>query len=226
MCGRFEIHSAIEIILRIFQAEAGGFDLRPSYNIAPTDTIPIVINDGKKNRLVPCRWGFVPSWSKDPATGYKMINARAETVSTSASFKDAFRGQRCIVPADGFFEWSRQGTVKSPRLVRLKSCRPMGFAGLYNNWRSPEGEETCTCTIITTAANEQVAPVHDRMPAILAEDQYALWLDPLMHDPKVLLPLLKPYPSAEIELFPVTPRMNSYKYNDPENIKPVALGTR
>jgi putative SOS response-associated peptidase YedK len=150
-----------------------------------------------------------------------MINARAETLTTNRSFKDAFRAQRCLVPADGFFEWSKQGAAKTPQLIRLKSCNPMGFAGLYNIWTSPEGEEICTCTIITTDANEQVARLHDRMPAILREDHYGLWLDPLVHDPKQLLPLLTPYPSEDLELFPVTPKMNSYTYNDPENIKPL-----
>ena len=126
-----------------------------------------------------------------------------------------------LVPADGFFEWNNQGASKTPHLIRLQSCRPMGFAGLYNIWTSPEGEEICTCTIITTDANELVARMHDRMPAIIPEDQYGLWLDPLTDDPKELLPLLKPYPSEKLELFPVTPKMNSYKYNEPENIKPV-----
>jgi putative SOS response-associated peptidase YedK len=222
MCGRFEIHSAIEIILRLFQIEGSTFDVQPNYNIAPSQEIAIVVNDGR-NRLVSGVWGFVPSWSREQKTGYRMINARAETLTTNRSFKDAFRTQRCLVPADGFFEWSRQGAVKTPQLIRLRSHSPMAFAGLYSIRTSPEGEEIRTCTIITTEANEQVARLHDRMPAIIPEDHYGLWLDPLVHDPKELLPLLKPYPAEELELFPVTPKMNSYKYNDPENIKPVPI---
>jgi len=220
MCGRFEIHSAIEIILRIFQVDSITFDLMPSYNIAPGQDVPIVVNDNG-NRLVLSRWGFVPSWSKELKTGYKMINARVETVATLPSFRDAFANHRCLVPADGFFEWKKTDKARLPRLIRLRSGRPMGFAGLYNAWHSPEGEEVRTCTIITTSANEAVKMLHDRMPAILPENAFDQWLDPREHDAKKLLPLLKPCAPDEIEVYPVTPKMNSSKYNDPENIKPI-----
>jgi putative SOS response-associated peptidase YedK len=222
MCGRFEIHSTLDIIARIFQIDDLAFDLKPSYNIAPSQEIAIVVNDGR-NRLVSCRWGFVPSWSRELRTGYPMINARAETVATNKTFREAFESSRCLIAADGFFEWSRQGAEKKPFYVRLRSGKPMGFAGLYNTWTSPEGEQLHTCAIITTDANELIVPLHERMPAITPEEKFALWLDPSVRDKETLLPLLKPFPSELIELYPVTPKMNSYKFNDPENIRPVVM---
>ncbi len=151
-----------------------------------------------------------------------MINARVETISKKGTtFSAAFEKQRCLVVADGFFEWKKEGATKKPYYIRLKSRQPIGFAGLYNVWRSPKGEEICTSTIITTNANELVQPLHDRMPAITPPDKYDLWLDPAVSDKDILTRLLKPYPSEEMELYPVTRKMNSYKYNDPENIRRV-----
>ena len=222
MCGRFEIHSAIEIIARVFQIDDVTFDIKPSYNIAPSQDVLVVKNDGKKNCLVSCRWGFVPSWSRELKTGYSMINARAETVATNSTFSEAFLNMRCIVPADGFFHWKKEGTKKSPWYVRLKSGDPMGFAGLCSNWTSPEGEGICTFTIITTDANFLLAPIHPRMPVIIPENDYGLWLDPAIHDQERLCALLTPYPSDQMDLYPVTAKVNSFKYNDPENIRPVA----
>lgn len=221
MCGRFEIHSAVEIIEKVFQIDSIIFDVKPNYNVAPSQDIAIVINDGK-NRLVPCKWGFVPDWSKEIKTGYKMINARAETITTNKSFKSAFEKQRCLVVADGFYHWQKPGGAKRPFYIRLKSGKPIGLAGLYNNWTPPEGEEVCTCTIITTDANELLAPIHPRMPVILPETAYGPWLDPAVHDKDRLLPLLKPFPSGEMEYYPVTAKVNSYKYNAPDAIEPVS----
>ena len=225
MCGRFEIHSTLDIIARIFQIDDLAFDLKPSYNIAPSQQIAVVVNDGR-NRLVPCRWGFVPHWSRDLKTGYRMINARAETVAGNRAFKAAFENSRCLVVADGFYEWNRKDAAKKPFYIRLKSGSPMGFAGLYNTWTSPEGEKVCTCAIITTDADELLAPLHPRMPVITPEEKFALWLDPSVHGKDALLPLLKPFPSGLIEFYAVTPKVNSYKYNAPENIMPVARGAR
>ena len=151
-----------------------------------------------------------------------MINARAETVATNSTFSGAFLNMRCIVPADGFFHWKKEGTKKSPWYVRLKSGDPMGFAGLCSNWTSPEGEGICTFTIITTDANFLLAPIHPRMPVIIPENDYGLWLDPAIHDQERLCALLTPYPSDQMDLYPVTAKVNSFKYNDPENISPVA----
>jgi putative SOS response-associated peptidase YedK len=221
MPGRFEVHSAREIIARIFGVDAGDIEYAPNYNIAPSQDILIVLHDGTR-RLVKSRWGFIPSWSKDPATGYKMINARAESLAEKQSFKAAFEKQRCLVIADGFYEWKKEGAIKKPYYFRLKSGMPFGFAGLFNVWTSPEGERITTSTIITTDANELVRPIHDRMPAIVPVDQYTRWLDPSLHESKILSQVLKPYPSEEMECYSVTPKMNSVKYNDPENIKPAS----
>jgi putative SOS response-associated peptidase YedK len=218
MCGRFDIHSAIEIITKIFQIDSVTFGIKPSYNVAPGQDVAIVMNDGK-NRLITSKWGFVPSWSKEPKTGYKMINARAETVATNKSFKNAFENHLCPVVADGFFEWKKEGAVKKPYYIHLKSGLPFGFAGLYNVWTSPEGEQINTCTIITTDANELIAPIHNRMPIIDSPNKYQQWLDPSIHDEKSILAMLKPLPLEELELYPVTSKVNSFKYNNPQNIE-------
>ena len=218
MCGRFEIHSAMELIAQIFGINEWEIDYRPNYNVAPSQDILLVKNEGKR-RLVRSRWGFVPSWSKDLASGYKMINARAETLAEKRSFKTAFEKQRCLVVADGFFEWKKEGAVKKPYYIRLKSGKPFGFAGLYNVWTSPDGEKITTSTIITTDANELLQPIHNRMPVITPVDKYDEWLDPSINDKDILTPILKPFPSDEMEFYRVTSKMSSVKNNNPENIK-------
>lgn len=215
-----DIHSAIEIIARIFGIDDIYFDIKPNYNVAPSQDIPIVISDGKKSRLISSRWGFLPSWAKETKTAYSMINARAETVDSNRSYKDAFLNQRCLVVADGFFEWLKQDKAKIPYYIHLKSNEPMAFAGLYNNWKSPEGEEICTSTIVTTDANSLIAPLHNRMPVILQQQDFNQWIDPEVRDKDTLKLLLKPIQSEELEAYRVTPKMNSYKYNYPDNIRP------
>jgi putative SOS response-associated peptidase YedK len=222
MCGRFDLHSSIEIIAKIFQIDSAAFTIKPSYNVAPSQDIAIVINDGKKNHLISSHWGFLPSWAKEKQTAYSMINARTETVDTNRSYKEAFLKHRCLVVADGFYEWQKVDKVKIPYYTRLKSKQPMGFAGLFNNWKSPEGEEVCSSTIITTDANSLMAPIHNRMPVILHQDAFNVWLNPNEHDKGILLPLLKPFPSGELESFRVTSKMNSFKYNHPDNIKAIS----
>ena len=150
-----------------------------------------------------------------------MINARSETVATKPAFRHAFKKQRCLIVADGFYEWQSDGGEKYPLYIRLKSKEPFGFAGLYNIWESPDGSPVCTCTIITAEANELIQPVHDRMPVILPRDKEDFWLDPNNEDKEGLLKLLTPYLAREMELYPVTRRMNSPEYNSAENIEPV-----
>jgi putative SOS response-associated peptidase YedK len=220
MCGRFEIHSAIELIAKIFGIHEWDIEYSPSYNIAPSQDILLVVNDGKR-RLVKSRWGFVPSWSKELSAGYKMINARAESVADKPSFMQAFQNQRCLVVADGFYEWKKEGMTKRPFYIRLKSGEPIGFAGLYNIWKSPEGEQICTSTIITTDANEMIQPLHDRMPAIAFPGSYDLWLDPAIHDKTLLQNILKPCPSDALDIYEVTSKVNSPKNNSPENIQKI-----
>ncbi len=220
MCGRFDIHSALEIIAKLFGIGTVDFILRPNYNVAPTQDIPIVLNNGRENVLVAGRWGFLPGWAKEAKTAYSMINARAETLETSRSYRDAFLGRRCLVAADGFYEWLTQGRQKIPHYVRLKSKTPMGFAGLYSEWKSPGGEAIATAAIVTTAANDLIAPLHDRMPVILLQKDFARWLDPAEHRPDALRPLLAPFPPGELEAYRVASKVNSVKYNEPDCIEP------
>jgi putative SOS response-associated peptidase YedK len=221
MCGRFELHSAFEIIAQIFGLAGGVSAVPASYNIAPGQDIAIVVNEGGTNRLVTCHWGFVPSWCKELNDGYTMSNARGETVAEKPSFRQAFSRHRCLVVADGFYEWKNEGGQKKPVYVHLKSGMPFGMAGLYNLWTSPEGEQTCTCTIITTDANESLKPIHDRMPVITPPDKYDLWLDPGVQEKEKLLQMLKPYPDKELELYEVSTRVNSPKNDSADNIQEI-----
>jgi len=219
MCGRFELHSAFEIIAKIFGLEGKAFMMPAGYNISPGRDIAIVVNDGGAKKLSTCRWGFVPSWSKELNDGYKMINARAETVAEKPSFRQAFGRHRCIVVADGFYEWKSEGGRKRPFYIHQRDGKPFGMAGLYNTWTSPEGNQVCTTTIITTEANEAVRPIHDRMPVIMQPSAYDLWLDPAVHEKEKLLPMLKPYPDKELELYEVSTKVNSPKNDSNENIE-------
>lgn len=218
MCGRFVLCSPARTIMEEFRLDRTTVEYLPSYNVAPTQNIVIIKKDGTRV-LTDCRWGFLPSWAKDPAMGHRMINARAETVADKPAFRAAFKKQRCLVVADGFYEW-RKEKVKTPVYIRLRSGRPFGFAGLYSMWTSPGGEDICTCTIITTDANELLEPIHDRMPAIISRDDYDLWLDPEEHDTAKLLALLRPYPPDDMELYPVSRKVNSPSYDSPDNIEP------
>jgi len=221
MCGRFVRVSPIPAIAKRFKVK-NTFDTgaKPSYNIAPTQEI-IIINEIGERHLLPSRWGFLPLWAKDPSVGNKMINARSETLAVKPAFRHAFKKQRCLIVADGFYEWQSREGRKYPVYIRLKSKEPFGFAGLYNVWESPEGDALCTCTIITTEANELIRPVHDRMPVILPRDKEDFWLDPANEDKEGLLGLLKPYPAQDMELYPVSQKMNSPVYDSAENIKAV-----
>jgi putative SOS response-associated peptidase YedK len=220
MCGRFVRSSSIPEIAEEFDVGEIPFDLKPSYNVAPGQDIVIVLNDVVK-KLVQCRWGFLPLWAKDHSFGYKMINARSETVANKSSFRNAFRNQRSLIVADGFYEWRKEGKAKFPVYVHLKSKKPFGFAGLYNVWKSPEGKETCTCTIITIAANDIVRPIHDRMPVIISKEKRDLWLDPDVRDTDFLLAILEPFSSDEMRAYDVSPTVNSPGHDSPDNIKPL-----
>jgi putative SOS response-associated peptidase YedK len=220
MCGRFDCHTPVGDIIKTFGAVQSEIPYEPNYNVAPTHRILIINNEGKK-RLLLCRWGFMPSQEKDLSFGNRLINARAETVATLPTFRAAFMKQRCLVIADGFYEWRREGTKKVPVYVRLKSGRPFGLAGLYNTWVADADEAVCTCTIITTEANELLSEVHDRMPVIVPRDKEDFWIDPDNGDLKGLQALLTPYPSEEMECYQVSTKVNSAACNSPENIRPI-----
>jgi len=223
MCGRFERSSSVEILIRDFRLNRTSIEIEPSYNIAPSQDVLIIrLDEEEKRQLESCRWGFLPSWAKDPAMAHKIINARAETVATKPASRCAFKRQRCLVLADGFYEWQKQEHGKVPFYIHLKSGRPFGLAGLYSHW-TPEkaAESICTCTIITTDANELLEPIHDRMPVIIPRDSEDRWLDPRSEDQERLLALLKPYPSDEMALHAVSLKVNSPGFNSPDAIKSI-----
>src|SRR5574337_1202802 len=200
MCGRFSLTTSLGAVALRFGVRTGLEDAGDvsRYNIAPTQTVIVVGDDGTRY-LTQMRWGLIPSWAKDPAIGNRMINARAETVATRPAFRVALRKRRCLVVADGFYEWQERLRGKQPYYLAIKSCEPFGFAGLWDAWTSPDGEEIRSCTIITTEANELLLPIHDRMPVILTREAEAIWLDPAFQDPTRLLLLLRPYPAEDME---------------------------
>jgi putative SOS response-associated peptidase YedK len=167
------------------------------------------------------RWGLIPSWAKDPAIGSRMINARAETVGEKPSFRTAFRRRRCLIPADGFYEWQKLGTRKQPHYIHLTGRRPFAFAGLWEHWRSPDGESVDTCVIITTEPNELMAELHNRMPVILHPRDFALWLDPAVQEGNKVRPLLAPYPPEEMSAYAISTAVNRPSNDSAACIEPV-----
>jgi putative SOS response-associated peptidase YedK len=168
------------------------------------------------------RWGLVPFWAKEPNIGYKMINARAETIAAKAAIRDAVRKRRCLIPADGFYEWKKEGKAKTPFCFTLADGGLFAFAGIWDTWRSPEGQALETCSIITTTPNSLCADVHDRMPVILADDAYDIWLDPGFQKADAVCDLLKPFDAALMRRYPVNSRINFVKNDDPACAEPVA----
>lgn len=215
MCGRFTLFEPDKVLAKEFGV-SGIPSLPPRYNIAPSQSVAAVraTSAGSGREIAILRWGLIPSWSKDPAIGNRLINARAETVREKPSFRNAFRRHRCLIPANGFYEWQRQERGKQPFFVRMRDKRLFAFAGLWDRWESPEEGAIETCTILTTAANAVLAPIHDRMPVILPPGEYDRWLDPSLRDPDSLAPLLVPFPPEEMLAFPVSPRVNTPSTDD------------
>ncbi len=222
MCGRFTLHFPAELLAEIFGLpEMPG--LVPRYNIAPTQASAVVRSSGKVRGLDMLRWGLVPSWAKDISAGRRMINARSESLLDKPAFRNAVRFRRCIVPASGFYEWKPEGSRKIPYYIRLSDASPMGFAGIWEVWKTPEGSFLETFAILTTPANPLIAPIHDRMPVILHPDAYGLWLDQDVRDPRQLQSLYPPYPADLLTLYPVSTRVNSPRDDDPACIAPNKL---
>jgi putative SOS response-associated peptidase YedK len=219
MCGRYELHSNPVAIALAFGL-AWPPEIHPRYNIAPMQDVPIVrLNAAGERELMQIRWGLVPRWAKDPSIGARMINARAETVAAKPAFQTAFRRHRCLLPADGFYEWRTRGDgARQPLRVGMKDGSVFGLAGLYERWLSPEGETLDTCTIITTEANALLRPLHDRMPVIVPREAYEQWLDPTEPDPDALLDA---FPADAMTYWPVSMRVNSVKNDDPACIEPI-----
>lgn len=222
MCGRFTLTADQDSFEDRFSLT--GFDLGwvPSFNIAPTQEVLTVTNDGSENRPELMRWGLVPSWAKDPKIGNRMINARSETLTEKPSFRTAFKRRRCLIPADGFYEWKREGKAKKPMLITANPGGLFAFAGLWETWKQPDGSWLLTCAIITTSANEFMTSIHGRMPVILPREFEASWLDPEEQDTAMLSELLLPYDSDRMEGYEVSTLVNSPRNNFPEVIEPVA----
>jgi len=223
MCGRFTLASDPAAIQAAFPGVEVPAQVVPRYNIAPTQPVAVLRNTGT-NRIEMLRWGLVPSWAKDPAIGNRLINARAETLAEKPAFRVALRRRRCLILADGFYEW-RQETQpgsrrKTPLYFRLKSGLPFAFAGLWEEWRAPDGQQTASCTIVTTMPNSLLETVHTRMPVILPPESYAQWLDPAEQEPASLASLLQPYPAAEMEGYAVSTLVNDPKNDVAEAIMP------
>ncbi len=221
MCGRFALKAPPRTIQEHFHL-AETLALSPRFNIAPSQAVAAVRHLPGKNlrQLDMLHWGLIPFWAKDIKIGYKMINARAETLVQKPSFRSAFKKRRCLVAADGFYEWLHTGKVKQPFYVQLKNKTVFGFAGLWESWHSPDGSVIESCTIITTSPNELIREIHDRMPVILQPDQYETWL----HSPgseHSLHNLLQPYPADEMEMYPVSSLVNSPQNDTPECLLPV-----
>ena len=219
MCGRYLLTTPVDALSQLFRFMERP-NLGPRYNIAPTQDVPIVrlTRDGERRELILVRWGLVPYWADDPKIGNRLINARAETIERAPAFREAYRRRRCLVPADGFFEWRKQGKTRQPLLVRRQDRAPFAFAGLWERWRQPDGQILRSCTIVTCPPNALVAPVHDRMPVILDEGDHDRWLDPEAGGAE----LLRPCPAEWLEAVEVSPRVNSPANDDPDCLAPPA----
>jgi putative SOS response-associated peptidase YedK len=222
MCGRFRQTRSQKYLEEYFDAR-GEIDAVPRYNIAPSQPVVTVRQDASKpvRALSTMRWGLVPSWAKDMSMGYETINARAETVATTASFREPFKSQRCLIPADGFYEWQRNGKAKQPYCFELTDGEIFAFAGLWDKWRNPQGELIESCTILTTAPNPLLLDIHDRMPVMLSPDNYDLWLDSGFRNTVSLSEMLRPYDAMLMKRYPVSTRINSVQNDDADCAKPI-----
>ncbi|MFO1006969.1 MAG: SOS response-associated peptidase [Planctomycetaceae bacterium] len=223
MCGRFTLVGPGSTLAKILDALNRPFIVpffpkyTPKFNIAPTQYVPVI----RQQDVVLMRWGLVPSWSKS-MTGPPLFNARAETVAEKPSFRTAFKRRRCLIPADGFYEWQVIGPKqKQPHYITLRSGQPFAFAGLWETWHPQNGPPVESCTIITTAANQFMQPLHDRMPVILSPEEYAPWIDPELTEPDQLLPMLNQYPDEEMTEHSVSPLVGSVRNDSPDLIVPV-----
>ena len=217
MCGRFTLSQSAEAIASVFQLNQVP-TLEPRYNIAPTQPVATVLQTSARERQFQLlRWGLIPAWAKDATMGSRLINARAETVAEKPSFRSAFRHRRCLVIADGFYEWRRQDGKKQPFYFRMQNQQPFAFAGLWEHWQDPKGEAINSCTILTTEANELLQQIHERMPVILNPKDYDMWLDPTMQIEQ-LQQLLQPYSSAVMTSYPVSTKVNKPTNDTPELI--------
>ncbi len=220
MCGRFTLTSNLDELQGRFGFLSESTSLEPRYNAAPTDQVLTVTNDGNRRGEM-MRWGLVPSWAKDLKSGARMINAVSETAASKPAFRAAFRKRRCLVLADGFFEWRKEGKARFPQYIFQKSGEPMALAGLWELWKSDAGEWIRSCTILTTTPNSFIEPVHNRMPVILSAETEALWLDPVTEDAETLQRLLIPAPSESLDSYEVSSLVNNVRNKGADCLKRV-----
>ncbi len=226
MCGRYRLSRKKQILEEHFDSPADhDTDWSPRYNVAPTQPVPVVRQDSKQpvQTLSLLRWGLIPSWSKDSSGAARLINARSETAATLPAFRDSLKSRRCLVPADGFYEWQRTGKVKQPYCFEVNGGQLFAFAGIWDRWRNPTGTWVETCSILTTTPNAVTSPVHDRMPVILDPDIYDLWLDPGFNDLNAVSDLLKPFDARLMRCFPVSTRVNQVANDDEGCAAPVEV---
>lgn len=228
MCGRFALMTPTEMLVKLFDVpETAVESLPPSvprYNIAPTQPVAAIrLNENGERDFTFFHWGLIPSWSKDIQIGSRMINARSETVTEKPSFRNAFKRRRCLIPADGFYEWQKQADGKQPMFIRPSEGaeRPFALAGLWEFWSEPDGGTIQSCTILTTAPNELMAAIHNRMPVIVEPEDFDLWLNP-EPDPEQGLHLLRPYPAEKMVAYPVSTVVNNPRNDVPECVQPIA----
>jgi putative SOS response-associated peptidase YedK len=220
MCGRYTLRTPVDSVAEAFEIEEYPSSITPNYNIAPTQEVAAVVEEDEKRKLEMLHWGLIPSWAKDPSIGNKMINARAETIAEKPSFRRAFKVRRCLILADGFYEWKKTDGGKQPYHVKMEDGSLFAFAGLWETWQN--GEEIRSCTIITTDANDLMSDIHHRMPVILHPEDYAMWLDHDFEEKEVLTALLRPYPADVMEAYPVSRRVNKPSNNEPSVLEPAS----
>lgn len=221
MCGRYTLASPSTKLFERFGLDGDAPELTPNYNVAPTQSVAAILSEDGERRLETLRWGLVPSWAKDLSIGNRMINARSETAHEKPSFRSAFKRRRCLIPADGFYEWKRDEIGgKQPFHIRMESGEPFAFAGLWESWDGGDGEVR-TCAILTTEANDMMGEIHHRMPVILPEELYEAWLG-TEAEKQELISMMEPYSSDGMEAYPVSRFVNKPSNNDPHCIEPAA----
>jgi putative SOS response-associated peptidase YedK len=225
MCGRYRLSRRKQIIEEHFDAVSGEEDWSPRFNVAPTQPVPVIRQHPKEpiRQLSLMRWGLIPSWAKDSSVAASMINARAETAVTKPAFRDALKSRRCLIPADGFYEWVRAGKTKQPYCFEVNGGELFAFAGLWDRWKDRSGNSVETCSILTTTPNTVTAAVHDRMPVILDPDAYDVWLDPGMTNVGAASELLMPYDAQLMRCYPVSTRINHVANDDEACSAPVQV---
>jgi putative SOS response-associated peptidase YedK len=227
MCGRYRLSRRKQLVEEYFGTDSSEDDWDPRYNIAPTQSVLVIRQHPAEpiRKLSLLRWGLIPSWAKDPSVGAGMINARSETAAMKPAFREALQSRRCLLPADGFYEWQRTGKTRQPYCFEVSNGEMFAFAGLWDRWQNPSGTVFETCSILTTTPNAVTSAVHDRMPVILATESYDLWLDPEMENVDAASELLKPFDARLMRCYPVSTRLNQVQNDDEECAKPVEPDT-